>query len=439
MNPSRLFASTAYGLMKIGRNAALALSLVLPVAACADDWPQFRGANRDAVWNETGIMQTFPAEGLEITWRALVGEGFSSPVVLQGRVYLVGSELKKPDAREYVLCLDEKSGRTLWTHAYDVTYPDWAFEQKQRSGPNATPVVHDGKIYSLGQMGDLLCLDAVKSTVLWQKNLMKEYGTKEFTGTTPSPLIEGGLLILAAGAQPGACVIALDKDTGKEVWRALDDPWTYCSPIVISAGGQRQLIVWTPKSVVSLNPATGQTWWREEVDTTNAYGSATPVLNGDRLLLSGLMFQLNPVKPTASVLWPERKIASKVVLSSCSIPVLTDGHVYSGKNSGQLACLDAGTGKQLWDTDKVTSKGNGATIHITPNGDTFLIFTDQGNLIRARLSPKGYEELSRVHLVDPTYSFAGRNLVWPPPAYANSHIFVHNGEELICASLAAKP
>ena len=411
----------------------------LAQAARADDWPQFRGANRDSVWNETGIMQTFPPDGLKITWRALVGNGLSSPVVAKGRVYLLGSELEKPKARERLHCLDEKTGQPLWTYAYEVTYPDWAFDPKQNSGPNATPIVHDGKLYTLGQMGDLLCLDAAKGTVLWQKNLMREYATKEFTGTTPSPLIEGGLLILTAGVQPGACVIAFDKETGKEVWRALDDPWTYSSPIVISAGGQRQLIVWTPKSVVSLDPATGKTWWREEADTTNAYASATPVLDGDRLLLSGLMFQLDPAKPAASVLWPERKIAPKVVLSSCSIPITKDGHVYSGKTSGQLICLDAGTGKEIWSTDKVTSKGSGAAIHITPNGDSFLLFTDQGNLIRARLSPKGYEELSRVRLVDPTYPFAGRNVVWPPPAYANGHILVHNGGELIRASLEATP
>ncbi|MEQ1853053.1 MAG: PQQ-binding-like beta-propeller repeat protein [Chthoniobacteraceae bacterium] len=408
-------------------------------AASADDWPQFRGPDRDAVWKETGIAQTFPADGLKVAWRAPVGNGLSSPVVAKSRVFLIGSELAKPKARERVHCLDGKTGRPLWTHAYDVTYPDWAFDPKQNGGPNATPIVQEGKVYTLGQMGDLLCLDAAKGTVLWQRNLMKEYATKEFTGTTPSPLIEGGMLILVPGVQPGACVIAFDKDSGREIWRALDDPFTYSSPIVITAGGQRQLIVWTPKSVVSLDPATGRTWWREEVDTTNAYGSAPAVLDGDRLLVSGLMFQLAPAKPAASVLWPERKIASKVVLSACSIPVMKDDHVYSGKTSGQLVCLDAGTGKEIWITDKVTSKGSGATIHITPNGGSFLLFTDQGNLIRARLSPKGYEELSRVHLVDPTLFYAGRKLVWPPPAYANGHIFVHNGGELVCASLEAEP
>ena len=414
----------------------LALALLTPHAH-SDDWPQFRGANRDAVWNETGIMQTFPAEGLKIAWRAAVGNGLSSPVVAQGRVYLVDSERKKPKARENVRCLDEKTGQPVWTYTYDVTYPDWAFDPNQTAGPNSTPIVKDGKIYTLGQMGDLLCLDAVKGTVLWRKNLMAEYGTKEFSGTTPSPLIEGSLLILPIGAQPGACVVAFDKDTGKEAWKALDDPWTYSSPNVITAGGQRQFIVWTPKSVVSLNPANGKTWWREELDTTNYYGVATPVLNGDLLLLSGLMFQLDPAKPAATVLWPDHKSAAKSVLSNTSIPVLHDGHVYSGKTNGHFVCLEARTGKQVWDTDKVTGKGQGATMQLTPNGGTFLIFTDQGNLIRAKLSAEGYTELSRTHLVDPTLPFAGRKLIWPPPAYANAHIFVHNEEELVCASLAA--
>ena len=417
--------------------ALFPLLALLVQAVRADDWPQFRGANRDAVWNETGIMQNFPAEGLKIAWRAAVGNGLSSPVVAQGRVYLVDAELKKPKARENVRCLDEKTGKPVWTYTYDVTYPDWAFDPNQKAGPNSTPIVKDGKIYSVGNMGDLLCLDAAKGTVLWRKNLMAEFATKEFSGTTPSPLIEGNLLILVPGAQPGACVAAFDKDTGKEAWRALDDPWTYSSPNVITAGGQRQLIVWTPKAVNSLDPVSGKSWWREALETGLHYGVAPPVLHGDKLLFSGLMFQLDPAKPAATVLWPEGKNPAKAVLSSCSIPVILDGHVYSGKTNGHLVCLDVNTGKQLWDADNITSKTSGATLHITPNGGSVLIFTDQGNLIRARLSPKGYEELSRVHLVDPTYPFGGRKLVWPPPAYANAHIFIHNGEELVCASLAA--
>ncbi len=414
---------------------ALILLASAALAVHAEDWPQFRGLNRDAVWNETGIMQRFPAEGLKTTWQTKVGNGLSSPVIADGRVYLIGSELQKPKARECLRCWDEKTGKELWVHAYDVSYPEWTFDPTQNSGPNATPIVKDGKIYTLGQMGDLVCLDAVKGTLLWQKNLMKHFGTKEFSGTTPSPLIEGNLLIMSIGAEGGATVVAFDKDSGKEIWRALDDPWTYSSPLVISAGGQRQLIVWTPKSVTALDPTNGITWWREDIVTTNQYGSATPMHRGDKLLISGLMFQLDASKPAATVLWPESRSPTKIVLSACSISLLQDGCVFSGKTNGHLVCLDANDGKSLWDTDQVTGKGSGATIHLTPNGDSALIFTDQGNLIRARLARDGYHELSRVHVVDPVQIFGGHKLIWPPPAYANGHIFIHNGAELICASL----
>jgi outer membrane protein assembly factor BamB len=406
----------------------------------ADDWPQFRGLNRDGIWHESGIMQTFPKEGLHVAWRAPAGTGLSSPVVAHGRVYLHDAKLlEKPKAHERIHCFDEKTGQVIWSHEYELTYPDWAFDPTQSSGPNATPVVHEGKIYCFGAMGDLICLDAIKGSVLWQKNFMREYGTKEFTGITPSPLIEDHLLILAAGIQPDACVIAFDKDSGKEVWRALGDPWTYSSPVAFTAGGQRQMIVWTPKAINSLNPATGATWWREELDTANNYGVAPAVRSGERLLMSGLMFQLDASKPAATVLWPENRVPAKVVLSSSSIPIIQDDGVYTGKYSGQLVCLDLQNGKEIWSTDKITSRGNGATIHLTPNGGTVLLFTDQGNLIRARLSREGYHELSRVHVIDPTYTFSGRKLIWPPPAYANGHILARNDVELIRASLTTNP
>jgi outer membrane protein assembly factor BamB len=279
----------------------------------------------------------------------------------------------------------------------------------------------------------------MKGAVLWHRNLMKDFGTKEFTGTTPSPFIEGKALILPVGVADGPTVAAFDKDTGNELWRAMDDPWTYSSPLVITAGGERQLIVWTPKSVTSINPANGRTWWNEKIDSTNQYGSATPVHVGDQLLISGLMFQLDPTNPGATLRWPENPTPLKAVMSACSIPMLRDGCVFGGKTNGHLVCLDAKDGKTLWDTDQVTGKAQGATIHLTPNGDSVLIFTDQGNLIRARLTREGYHELSRVHVVDPTQMFAGRKLVWPPPAYANGHVFIHNGVELVCASLWEEP
>ncbi len=163
---------------------------------------------------------------------------------------------------------------------------------------------------------------------------------------------------------------------------------------------------------------------------------STPVFSNHRLLIAGLMMKLEANKPAASVLWPETRVVSKRVLSNTSTALLQGEHVFSAKTSGELVCLEAGTGKQVWQTNTVTDLKNGSSIHLTPNGDSVLLFTNEGNLIRARLSSEGYQELNRAHLIDPTHSFNGRNVLWPPPAYANRHVFARNDKELICAWLA---
>jgi outer membrane protein assembly factor BamB len=423
--------------MKLPRLAlpfVLLFALLCALAAHADDWPQWRGPNRDGVWNETGIREAFPRE-LPVRWRAPVGGGLSSPVVAQHRVYVTDSEVVQPKAWERVHCFDETSGKSLWIHSDEVDYPEWARDPKQKSGPQSTPIVDDGKIYALGVTGWLWCLNASDGAVIWKKNLANEYELPEFSGTTPSPLIEGGRLILVIGGKPSACVIALDKNTGKELWRALDDQWTYSSPIVANAGGKRQLIVWTGEAVTSLDPATGTTFWRERMETRRDYATATPVVRGDLLLVSGLMFRLDRDKPAASVLWPESKALSRRVLSQTSLPLIQGDCVYCDKSYGHLVCLDALTGKQLWQTDQVTDQKNGACIHLTPNGDSVLLYNERGELIRARLDAKGYTEISRARLLTPTYPFAGRKVTWSPPAFANRHVFARNDEEIVCASL----
>ncbi len=282
------------------------------------------------------------------------------------------------------------------------------------------------------------CLDAQNGKVIWEIHLDTKY-TVGILSVRGSPLIEGNLLILVAGAEPGGCVIALDKGTGKEVWKALDDPKSSSSPLIVVAGGKRQLIVWTGSSVTSLNPATGETYWRETMVTSGNDSIPTPVIQKNRLLISGLMFELNADAPTAKVLWPDSMAPSKRLLSNTSSPLLQGDYVYSAKSSGELVCLEASTGKQLWGTTNVTEPKFGASIHLTPNGDVTFLFTDEGNLIIARLAPDGYHELSRVHLLKPTSDLMKRKLAWVPPVYVNRCIFARNDEELICASLAAKP
>ena len=304
----------------------------------ASEWPQFRGPNRDAVWNEHGLAKSFATNGLKICWRKPIGAGWSSPVVASGRVFVTDSELRKPLAKERVHCFDERTGAVRWIFAYSVNYPEFSFNPEHGSGPTPTPIVEAGRIYAVGANGDVHCLDVKKGAVIWEKHLSKEYQVAEMS-CRPSPLIEGDLLILFTGAKPGASVMALDKKSGQEIWKSLDDHVSNSSPIIINAGGKRQLIVWTDQSVTSLNPATGEVYWREVMVTSNNDSIPTPVVQKNRLLIGGLMMELDARLPAASILWPNSKAASKRILSNTSTAILKGDYIYSAKSSGELVCL----------------------------------------------------------------------------------------------------
>ncbi len=408
--------------------------LLVAFGAQADDWPEWRGPNRDGVWHERTAIPAFPPNGLKISWRVPVGRGWSSPIVAKGRVYVTDVQITPPKVEERVLCFAEQDGKPLWSRTYLAAYPEWAFEPNA-GGPRATPIVRDGKFYTIGAMALFLCLDATNGEIIWQKDLAKEYQLAEFSGITPCPLIDGERLILYICGKPGACVVALDKNSGKEIWRALDDTFTYSSPVVINAAGKKQLIVWTQQGITSLNPNTGEIWWRETINTPGDLGIATPVFSNPWLLVGGMMLKLDADKPAAEIVWPQDRAVLKRAFSNTSTALLQNGCVYSAKYAGELVCLDATTGKELWSTNTITDLKNGASIHITPTGDSVLLFTNEGNLIHARLSRDGYREFARAHLLDATHSFNGRNVVWPPPAYANGRVFARNDKELVCADI----
>ena len=416
---------------------AAALGFLLGTrAAPGTDWPQFRGPHRDGTWDETGILESFPRDGLKIRWRHPVGGGWASPVVVQGRAFVFDVEMIKPSARERLHCFEEKTGKVLWVYAYEENYGEWSYVPERGAGPTATPIVDGERIYVVGANGFTHCLDVKTGTVIWEKNIGREYQVAEMS-CRPSPLIEGSLLIVFAGAKPGASLLALDKKTGKEVWKALDDPVSNSSPIIITAGGTRQLIVWSDSSLASLDPANGHTYWREPMVTSNNDSVATPVFQGTRLLVSGLMLDVSADHPAAGFRWPEIRTPSKRLLSNTSTPILRGDYIFSARGWGDLVCLEAATGRQLWGTNSLTGAKNGASINITPQGGGFFLFTDEGNLIRAQLSPAGYREISRSHLIDPTWPFGQTKFVYAPPAFANRHVFARSEAEVVCASLEA--
>lgn len=437
------------------RSACLLLFL-LTAALHADDWPQWLGPQRDSVWRESGIIDTFPSGGPPILWRVKIGGGYTGPAVADGKVYLMDRQVADKTSipgnafarglipgTERVFCLDAKSGSLIWEHRYDCTYT-----MSYSTGPRCTPLVSGGKVWTLGAEGNLLCLDAASGKVLWSHDFKSEYGAKTpMWGFSGHPLLDGQRLLCLCGG-PGSVAVAFDKDTGKELWRALDarEPG-YGSPIMIEAGGTRQLILWHPQAVNSLDPATGKVFWSYPWDVRFGLTVPTPRLAGDRLFFtsfytSSKCFKLDATKPEATLLWEGKSFSEKntdTLHSLISTPFIENGHIYGLCSYGQLRCLKLETGERLWESMAATTGGplvRWANAFIIKNADRFFLANEQGDLIIAKLSPKGYEEISRATLLKPTTTDPRRPVVWSHPAFASKCVFMRNDEEIICASLA---
>ena len=425
------------------RITALALFLAAGLLR-ADDWPQWLGPNRDAVWRETGILEKFPANGPRVRWRTAIGRGYAGPSVVGDRVYVMDRQTTDGPARERALCLDDADGKVLWTHeyerAYTVSFP---------AGPRVAPLVSAGKVYTLGAEGDLQCLDARDGRLVWAHEFKKDLGAKApMWGFAGHPLLDGNRLIcLAAGA--GTTAIAFDKDTGKEIWRALSaaEPG-YSSPMVYEAGGQRQLILWHAEAVNSLNPVTGDIYWSVPFKSNMGLSVASPRKLGDLLFMTSfyngaIMLRLDAAKPAATTVWRTQKAGEKETTHLNAIiptPFLEDGYIYGICSYGQLRCLKAETGERVWETFKATTGGppvRWGNAFLVKQGSRFFIFNEKGDLIIARLTPQGYDEISRAHLIEPANADPGRPVVWSHPAFARRCVYVRNDKEIVSADLAA--
>jgi outer membrane protein assembly factor BamB len=425
---------------------------------CGEDWPQWLGQNRDAVWSETGIVEKFPPSGPPVAWRVPIGGGYAGPSVAKGRVYVADRILAPgatnsadPFARglvpgsERVLCFNEPDGKKIWQHEYDCTY-----SISYNSGPRVTPLVSGGKVYSLGAEGNLMCLDATKGDVIWSHDFKKDLNAKTpMWGFAGNPLINGNKLICLAAGE-GSIAVAFDKESGKEIWRALTakEPG-YSSPMIYESGGKRQLIIWHPESANSLDPETGTLYWSEPFASRAGMTIPTPRKLDDWLFFTtfysgSLMLRLDPKKPAEEAIWKTQKVSEKDTTqlnSVMSTPFLMDGYIYGVCSYGQLRCLNAKTGERVWETFQATTSGDPvrwANAFIVKNGDHFFLFNEKGDLIIARFSPKAYEEISRAHLLEPTSDAAGRAVVWSHPAFANRRIYARNDKELICVDLEKK-
>lgn len=429
--------------------------LLISSRLCALDWPQWLGPERDAVWHETGIVERFPEGGPKRLWKSNVGAGFSGPSVSGGRVYVsdrvVPQDTVRPKSAfdtsqtpgmERLLCFRESDGELLWRFTYDCPYTI-----SYASGPRATPLVRDGKVYFLGSMGNLTCLEADTGHVIWKRDFKTDFGLKIPTwGTSANPWIEGDRLFCLVGGE-GSVMVAFDKNTGNELWRALSarEPG-YAPPVVAEFGGKSQLIVWHAEAINGLDPATGKLLWTEPWKMNYGMSIPTPRKVGDDLFMTcfyngSMLLRFTPGQDAPKMIWKTPKMSERDTTHLNSVmatPFIENGHIYGPCSYGEFRCLRAATGERVWETFAPTSgkSERWGNCFIVKNGDRFFLFSEKGDLIIARLTPKGYDEVSRAHVIDASNPDPGRPVVWTHPAFANRHIYVRNDLELVCLDLA---
>ena len=435
-------------------------SLCLTTGLRADDWPEWRGQGRLGVWTESGIVERFPDDGLRVVWRAPIRGGYAGPAVAGGRVFVLDYQetpgTRTMDGTERLVALDEQTGAVLWTHEWPTTYRNML--GSFATGPRATPTVAGNQVYVIGAGGMIRCLDTATGALVWQIDTVAEYDTTvPVYGISNAPLVDGSRLIALVGGEPDALVVAFDTMTGEEIWRAL--PATsevgYSQPVIVEAGGARQLIVWHARALTSLNPETGDVYWEQEWAIAGGMAIATPVRSGPYLLVSqffngSMMMALNPDHPDARMLWrgrnrgelPDQTDGLHAIITT---PVIIGDYIYGVGSYGELRGLDARTGERLWQSAAMTPQERWATAFFVRQGDRYFVLNEAGTLIIARFTPEGYVEIDRTQLIEPTSRTHGgatrrwgdRAVHWSHPAYANRHVVVRNDREIIRASLAA--
>jgi outer membrane protein assembly factor BamB len=438
--------------MKNFRNAILVAMHVglLGNLAVADDWPQWRGPNRDGVWRETGVLERFAGKSLSIQWRAPIGSGYSGPTVANGLVFVTDRQVE-PEQIERVHCFDFATGKPRWSFNYPCVYRKVGYS----AGPRASVSVDEGKAYSLGTMGHLHCFNAGTGEVLWKHDLDARYHIRmPIWGVSASPLVEGDLLIVQVGggadAKEGgsekACIVAFDKWTGEERWKALADNISYSAPIIIEQAGKRVLVCWTGERVVGLDPSSGALLWEDEAAPTKMIISvATPVVDRDRLFTTSFydgstLLKLASNETKIERLWRRRGSNEKEtdgIHSIISTPVIDGDYIYGVDSYGQLRCLDIRTGDRVWEDLTAVPKARWSTIHFVRHEQQYWMFNERGELIIGELSPRGFTEISRASLIAPTTGQLPerKGVCWSHPAFANRHIIARNDDEIVCASL----
>ena len=377
--------------------------------AHAADWPQWRGPGRTGISGEAGWAARWPAAGPRKVWSAKVGEGYSSAVVAGGRLYTTGNS----GNQDTVVCLNADTGKPVWRYSYPCAAGDYG-------GPRATPTVSGNLLYTLSREGQAFCFNTANGRPVWSKNLARETGAESPRwGFAGSPLVLGNQVIYNIG---GAGT-AVDKGTGKIVWKSGGGVSGYASPLPFQVGSQKGVAIFVGNAIVGVNPANGRELWRHGWDTQYDVNAADPIFYFDNVFVSSnygkgcALIRLAGGRP--AVAWQNRNMRNHTNSS-----VLLGGHVY-GNDEGKLVCVDLKDGRTKW-----RGPGIGRGGLMAADGK-LIVISERGELFTVAADPTRYTELSRASV--------GRGDYWTHPVLANGRIYVRSHEgDLTCLDVRGK-
>jgi outer membrane protein assembly factor BamB len=375
--------------------------------ASADDWPQWRGPSRNGISAEKAQPWSATA------WTAEVGLGFSSMVVAKGRVVTLGHA----NDNDTVYCLDTEKGSVLWKHSYESEIGNNFFE----GGTTHTPTIDGDRVYTVGRWGDAFCFDLATGKVLWSAQLQKDLGFPAPTwGFGGSPLVHGDLLILNVGDAG----LALEKNTGKVVWKSSAQECAYSTPLPVGQGDDALVLMGSSKSYVAVKARTGAEAWRVKWVTQYGVNAADPIVDGDRMFVStgynkgGALYKLGKGEP--ELVWQNRLLRCQM-----NPPVLIGGHLYGvdGDNTDKagthLKCVEFATGTEKW-SQPIAGSGS-----VTAAGGDLVVLSGAGELILAPASPEGFKPTHRTKVADGKW--------WTVPVIANGRLYCRNAAgQVVC-------
>jgi outer membrane protein assembly factor BamB len=414
---------------RVDRLAVAELATSAPSASA--EWFQWRGPNRDGVSLETGLRAEWPAEGPPLLWKKPIGRGFSSFAISAGRLFtmdqeVVGGPASTTDSSEYfecVVCLDMQTGNELWRFRYPNRY-----DERFGPGPRSTPSIDGDFVYAVGPTGIMHCLRTSTGAKVWRRDLLDEFrGRPMQYGVSFSPLIEGQLVYVAPGGPEANSIAALDKSTGELVWKALDDPASYSSPIATTACGVRQVLFLTNTELVSYAPDGSRPYWRYPWIAQGGFNIATPIAFGNYIFVASgygkgcalLELSLGPDgSPRVAHVYEHNRM--RPFFAS---PVRRGDYFY-GFDQMDLVCMNVRTGTIVW-REKSIREFRKASL-LAADGH-LIIHGESGTLTLVEATPEGYKEKSSFRV--------SKSRCWTAPALADGRLVIRDDARVYCFDL----